>query len=209
MGCGGRTGWRCLCRLAATSSRCVRNLPGRHDKASCGASGGTWPCASIGGGDARTTSCLLTVLGRRARCPGLTVVGCFTSTVGRTHSTPRTPPTAQSPLHHSNSSLGRARPRAFLRRLSVRSRRCDTLATLGCLLLSQVSRCCCVTALTSPVGRNLHPLETPGCVKNNSSTNYHFHNVPLNSLHVRLHFPTCSCPGTYSYYLIIGLRIWQ
>ncbi|AWP12993.1 Hypothetical protein SMAX5B_018484 [Scophthalmus maximus] len=67
---------------------------------------------------------------------------CFASTVQRTHSTPRSLPTAQSPLRHSNSS---SRPCA-LTRPTARARapgRADACCPLllrigrGCLLLSQ------------------------------------------------------------------------
>lgn len=48
--------------------------------------------------------------------------GCFTLTVDRTHSTHRSLPTAQSPLHHSNSSSCLARSRGELVCVGARRR---------------------------------------------------------------------------------------
>lgn len=132
--------------------------------------------------------CLLTVLGRRARCRGLTAVGCFTSAVGRTHSTPRTPPTAQSPLHHSNSSPGRARPRVPFWRLCEHSRCCDALTTLGCLLLSQLTLCCCVADSAHRACGTEPPSAGNTRVRRKnklqfvctSSTSNHFHKISVN-----------------------------
>lgn len=122
----------CVSCFAATSHRCVRNLSKRHGTASCEVSGHTWlragtvPCQRL------RVRCL-----SLGSCCVLTVCGRFSSTEEGTHSTPRSLPTAQSPLHHSNSSPGRARSR-FKLMLVLHIQ-------LACLLqVSEHSRTCSV-----------------------------------------------------------------
>lgn len=127
---GGRAGCWCCSRLAATSHRCVRNVPNRHDRTSCGASRHTWPCECVHVGVWGVVAVgEASRRGLRARCPSLAAAAWWVSwadcrlhlncagnsfnsslALSLTHSLP----TAQSPLHHSNSRAGRTRPRGLV-----------------------------------------------------------------------------------------------